>query len=160
MQTVIALLITLAEIEHVAEAKNWGYQSARIYVLFSRTKPALVLPDTETAPRAWARIKRGCESLGRPISFADAWIAAMAVQRMTPLVTQPMRERWIMKISREPVDSYGSFGAVLMDHPPHSFVRAAVQRLAQQVRSVQHVRLKDPELKTWEQFNNDMSPRT
>ena len=46
----------------------------------------LLLPDTETA-RAWARIKRGCEKKGRPISFADAWIAAAAVQLNIPLVT-------------------------------------------------------------------------
>ncbi|MGA2595069.1 MAG: PIN domain-containing protein [Bryobacteraceae bacterium] len=46
----------------------------------------LLLPDTETA-RAWARIKCGCETKGKPISFADAWIAAAAVQLNVPLAT-------------------------------------------------------------------------
>jgi len=45
-----------------------------------------LLPDTEIAS-AWARIKRGCEKKGRPITFADAWIAAAAVQLNVPLVT-------------------------------------------------------------------------
>jgi predicted nucleic acid-binding protein len=35
----------------------------------------------------WARIKSGCEKRGRPITFADAWIAAAALQLNVPLVT-------------------------------------------------------------------------
>ena len=46
----------------------------------------LLLPDIESA-RVWARIKSGCERKGRPITFADAWIAAAAVQLNVPLVT-------------------------------------------------------------------------
>ena len=46
----------------------------------------LVLPDAETA-RTWARIKSGCEKKGRPITFADAWIAAAALQLNVPLAT-------------------------------------------------------------------------
>ena len=33
------------------------------------------------------RIKSGCEKKGRPITFADAWIAAAALQLSVPLVT-------------------------------------------------------------------------
>jgi len=43
-----------------------------------------LLPDAETA-RLWARIKSGCEKKGRPLTFADAWIAASAVQLNIPL---------------------------------------------------------------------------
>ena len=35
----------------------------------------------------WARVKSGCEKKGRPITFADAWIAAAALQSNIPLVT-------------------------------------------------------------------------
>src|SRR5271154_2507807 len=77
-------LITLAEIEYGMEAKNWGASRRELMRRFL-ARFALVLPDTETA-RAWARIKRGCERKGRPISFADAWIAATAVQLSIPLV--------------------------------------------------------------------------
>ena len=78
-------LITLAEIEYGMEAKNWGASRRDLMRRFlARFTP--LIPDTETA-RAWARIKRGCEKKGRPISFADAWIAAAAVQLNIPLVT-------------------------------------------------------------------------
>jgi len=78
-------LITLAEIEYGMEAKNWG--AARRDLMRRFLMPfTLLLPDTETA-RAWARIKSGCERRGRPITFADAWIAAAALQLNVPLVT-------------------------------------------------------------------------
>jgi predicted nucleic acid-binding protein len=35
----------------------------------------------------WARIKNDCEKKGRPMMFADAWIAASAVLLNVPLVT-------------------------------------------------------------------------
>jgi predicted nucleic acid-binding protein len=78
-------LIALAEIEYGMEAKNWG-ASRRDLMRRFLARFTLLLPDTETA-RAWARIKRGCEKKGRPISFADAWISAAAVQLNIPLVT-------------------------------------------------------------------------
>jgi predicted nucleic acid-binding protein len=43
---------------------------------------APLLPDTETAA-LWARIKASCARKGRPITFADAWIGAAAVQLNT-----------------------------------------------------------------------------
>jgi predicted nucleic acid-binding protein len=78
-------LITLAEIEYGMEAKNWG-ASRRDLMRRFLTHFTLLSPDTETA-RVWARIKSGCERRGRPITFADAWIAAAAVQLNVPLVT-------------------------------------------------------------------------
>ena len=50
-----------------------------------------LLPDTETA-RLWARIKNSCGRKGRPITFADAWIAAAAMQLNIPLVTHNARD--------------------------------------------------------------------
>jgi len=67
------------------EAKNWGANRRDLMRRFlSRFTP--LLPDTETA-RAWARIRCACEKKGKPISFADGWIAAAAVQLNIPLVT-------------------------------------------------------------------------
>ncbi|MBZ5612204.1 MAG: PIN domain-containing protein [Acidobacteriia bacterium] len=78
-------LITLAEIEYGMEAKNWGAGRRDLMRRFlARFTP--LLPDTETA-RTWARIKNGCEKKGRPITFADAWIAATALQLNVPLAT-------------------------------------------------------------------------
>ena len=83
-------LITLAEIEYGMEAKNWG--AARRYLMRRfLTRFTLPLADAETA-RAWARIKSACERKGRPITSADAWIAAAAVQSNLPLVTHNARD--------------------------------------------------------------------
>ena len=78
-------LTTLAEIEYGMEAKNWGAARRDLMRRFL-TRFTLLLPDAETA-QAWARIKSGCEKRGRPITFADAWIAAAASQVNVPLVT-------------------------------------------------------------------------
>jgi predicted nucleic acid-binding protein len=78
-------LVTLAEIEYGMEAKNWGAGRRDLMRRFlARFTP--LLPDTETAI-LWARIKSNCEKHGRLITFADAWIAASAVQLSVPLVT-------------------------------------------------------------------------
>jgi predicted nucleic acid-binding protein len=78
-------LITLAEVEYGMEAKNWG-ASRRDLMRRFLTRFTLLSPDAETA-RVWAQIKSACEKKGRPITFADAWIAAAAVQLNVPLVT-------------------------------------------------------------------------
>jgi predicted nucleic acid-binding protein len=78
-------LMTLAEIEFGMEAKGWGSRRRDLMGLFL-TGFTVLSPDTDTA-RVWARIKNGCDKKGRPIAFADAWIAAAAVQLNVPLVT-------------------------------------------------------------------------
>jgi predicted nucleic acid-binding protein len=78
-------LITLAEIEYGMEVKHWGSNRRDLMRRFL-ARFTLLLPDSETA-RAWARIKSASDRKGRPISFADAWIAAAAVQLNVPLVT-------------------------------------------------------------------------
>lgn len=78
-------LISLAEIEYGMEVKNWGTARRTLMHRFlARFTP--LLPDAETAV-LWARIKSNCEKKGRPITFADAWIAAAAVQLNVPLAT-------------------------------------------------------------------------
>jgi predicted nucleic acid-binding protein len=78
-------LISLAEIEYGMEVKNWGSDRRKLMHRFlGRFTP--LLPDIETAA-LWARIKSNCSKKGRPITFADAWIAAAAVQLNVPLVT-------------------------------------------------------------------------
>src|ERR1039457_3643805 len=75
-------LITLAEIEYGMEAKNWGAARRDLMRRFL-TRFTLLLPDAETA-LTWAQLKNGCEKKGRPITFADAWIAAAALQLNLP----------------------------------------------------------------------------
>jgi predicted nucleic acid-binding protein len=78
-------LISLAEIEYGMEVKNWGSARRDLMHRFLARFTAL-LPDHDTAA-LWAKIKSSCEKKGRPITFADAWIAASAVQLNIPLVT-------------------------------------------------------------------------
>lgn len=78
-------LITIAEIEYGMEVNNWGAGRRELMRRFlARFTP--LLPDMETA-LLWARIKTGCERKGRPITFADAWVAAAALQLGVPLAT-------------------------------------------------------------------------
>jgi predicted nucleic acid-binding protein len=78
-------LITIAEIEYGMEVKSWGINRRELMRRFL-DRFAVLLPDVETA-RLWARIKTACEKKGRPITFADAWIAAAALQLNVPLAT-------------------------------------------------------------------------
>jgi predicted nucleic acid-binding protein len=78
-------LFTVAEIEYGMEAKNWGATRRDLMRRFL-TRFTTLLPDAETA-RLWAGIKSGGEKKGRPIAFADAWIAAAALQLNVPLAT-------------------------------------------------------------------------
>ena len=78
-------VISLAEIEYGMEVKNWGSTRRDLMRRFL-ARFASLLPDPETAV-LWARIKSNCEKKGRPITFADAWIAAAAVQLNAPLAT-------------------------------------------------------------------------
>jgi predicted nucleic acid-binding protein len=78
-------LITVAEIEYGMEAKNWGPNGRDLMRRFL-ARFTLLLPDNETA-RSWAQVKSGCDKRGRQITFADAWIAAAALQLDVPLVT-------------------------------------------------------------------------
>ena len=79
-------LITLAEIEYGIEVKNWGTNRRDLMRRFLGRFTPFILPDEETA-RLWAQVKSGCEKKGRPITFADAWIAAAALQLNAPLAT-------------------------------------------------------------------------
>jgi predicted nucleic acid-binding protein len=83
-------LITLAEIEYGMEVKTWGANRRDLMHRFlGRFTP--LLPDAEAA-RLWARIKSAREKTGRPITFADAWIAAAALQLNVALVTHNTRD--------------------------------------------------------------------
>ena len=83
-------LITLAEIEYGMELKNWGANRRTLMRRFLDRFTHL-LPDAETAC-VWARIKSAREKKGRPITFADAWIAAAALQLNVPLATHNARD--------------------------------------------------------------------
>jgi predicted nucleic acid-binding protein len=84
-RSLMVSLITLAEIEYGMELKNWG-TSRRDLMRRFLSRFTTLLPDAETG-RWWARIKSSGAKRGRQITFADAWIAAAALQLNVPLVT-------------------------------------------------------------------------
>src|SRR5579863_4674907 len=71
-------LVTVAEVEYGMEVKSWG-ENRRALMRRFLDRFTLLLPDMETA-RIWAGIKSAREKKGRPITFADAWIASAALQ--------------------------------------------------------------------------------
>ena len=46
-----------------------------------------LIPADGAMARMWAQVRTDCERVGRPIGFADAWIAATALQLNIPLVS-------------------------------------------------------------------------
>lgn len=78
-------LISVGEIEYGMNVKNWGGARRELMHRFLANF-TLLLPNSETAV-LWARIRNDCEKKGRRIEFADAWIAASAVQLNLSLAT-------------------------------------------------------------------------
>jgi predicted nucleic acid-binding protein len=76
---------TVAELYQWAEINNWG--TARRARLDRWLTHFVILPyDNETA-QVWARIRSSRRRQGRPISTADAWIAACALRYNCSLIT-------------------------------------------------------------------------
>lgn len=76
---------TRAELERWALLHNWGvrrYSELRLHL-----KDYLFAGVDEATCLRWAEIKVNAQRIGRPISGADAWIAATALNYAVPLVT-------------------------------------------------------------------------
>ncbi len=77
--------MTQAELLLWPRVNRWGTARATSLRQYVRGYVTL-LPDDETC-QIWAEVCAGCRALGRPISAADAWVAATAIQWDLPLVT-------------------------------------------------------------------------
>ena len=77
--------VTLAELEHWALRRRWG--AARRAEMDRYLEDVAVLPCDEVLCRTWAEVTFRAEGDGRPISCADAWIAATALHDDLPLIT-------------------------------------------------------------------------
>ncbi|MCR4318250.1 MAG: type II toxin-antitoxin system VapC family toxin [Planctomycetes bacterium] len=77
--------ITLGELYYGAEKANWGVRKRND--LDSLLESFVVIPfDTEIA-RRYGSIVAARRKIGRPISFADGWIAACAIRHDLKLIT-------------------------------------------------------------------------
>ncbi len=82
--------MTIAEIYFWAERRHWGARR-RTYVDETLHGYAVISCD-DALCLSWAEIRYGCERKGRPISVADAWIAACALRFDAPLVTHNRKD--------------------------------------------------------------------
>ncbi len=82
--------MTRSELLVWPEANNWG-QSRREELRKHLGLFTTLLPDDDS-PRFWADVIVESKRLGRPMSAADAWIAATAIQWELPLATNNSRD--------------------------------------------------------------------
>src|SRR5580693_289149 len=90
--------MTLAEIRHGALAANWGTRKCE--VLETYLADFSVLHSDSLLCSIWAEVRTESIRKGRPMSSADAWIAATALALPAPLVTNnPNDYRHLDKLS-------------------------------------------------------------
>jgi tRNA(fMet)-specific endonuclease VapC len=77
--------MTLAEMRQGAADANWGPRKCD--VLETYLDDFKVLHSDNLLCSAWAAVRNESTRKGRPISSADAWIAASAIVLSAPLVT-------------------------------------------------------------------------
>jgi len=83
-------VVTIAEIEYGMESRRWSEaRKDRMRRVLARFTP---IPAERETARIWAQIRVHCERKGRPIGFADAWIAATAMQLDIPLVSHNAKD--------------------------------------------------------------------
>lgn len=76
---------TRAELERWTLERNWG--GRRKDALRTHLRNFVLDAPDESVCLQWARVMDGARRQGRPISTADAWIAATALAYGVPLVT-------------------------------------------------------------------------
>ena len=81
----VVSFMTMAEMRQGAMDANWGPRKCA--VLEAYLADFSVLHSDSLLCSTWAAIRNESTQKGRPISSADAWIAATALVLSTPLVT-------------------------------------------------------------------------
>lgn len=89
-QTLFISFMTKAELLLWPVVNGWG-ERRRQELMVHLSGFSTLLPDDES-PRFWAEVMSESRRLGRPMSAADAWIAATAIQWRLPLVTNNYRD--------------------------------------------------------------------
>lgn len=83
-------LMSVAELNLWAAHRQWGPQRRRDLAQ-AMGKCVVLQPDLQTAD-LWATVTAHRRRIGRPISCADAWIAASALRFDLPFVTRNTRD--------------------------------------------------------------------
>ena len=85
---VATTVITLAELNAGVLAADSAEVRARRLTTLDAVADMVALPVDEDAARAWARLRVYLAETGRRMGINDLWIAAIAVSRWLPVVTQ------------------------------------------------------------------------
>ncbi|MDQ6906027.1 MAG: type II toxin-antitoxin system VapC family toxin [Chloroflexota bacterium] len=88
--TVALSFMTIAELYYWADIALWGIRKRAELQTF--LQEYAILRSNEVTCRLWARIRAKCAQQGRPISVADAWVAACALRFDAPLVTHNRKD--------------------------------------------------------------------
>jgi tRNA(fMet)-specific endonuclease VapC len=86
----IVSFMTLAEMRQGALAANWG--SRKCDLLEAYLADFSVLNSDNLLCSTWAQVRNESARKGRPMSPADAWIAASALVLSAPLVTNNAKD--------------------------------------------------------------------
>jgi tRNA(fMet)-specific endonuclease VapC len=86
----VVSFMTLAEMRHGALEANWGQR--KLEVLETYLADFKVLHSDNLLCSTWAAVRNESTRKGRPISSADAWIAATAMVLAVPLVTNNLKD--------------------------------------------------------------------
>lgn len=81
----VVSFMTVAEMRQGALDANWGYRKCA--VLEAYLADFLILHSDSLLCSMWAAVRNESTQKGRPISSADAWIAATALVLSVPLAT-------------------------------------------------------------------------
>ena len=85
---VATTVITLAELNAGVLAAGSAEVRARRLTTLDAVADMVALPVDEDAAREWARLRVHLAETGRRMGINDLWIAAIAVSRGLPVVTQ------------------------------------------------------------------------
>ena len=83
-------VMSLAEIRRWPRERKWGV--AKTAILEESLAGHAILPLTARTADIWARIFMQRKQAGRPMSVADCWIAASAIEFGLPLLTHNNRD--------------------------------------------------------------------
>lgn len=87
-EAVATTVITLAELNAGILAAGSAEVRARRLATLDAVADILALPVDEDAARVWARLRVYLAETGRRMGINDLWIAAIAVSRGLPVITQ------------------------------------------------------------------------
>ncbi len=82
--------MTVAELFQWAILRQWG--NRRLSRLEQYLSNYLVIPVDQPLCREWAQVRSDRQSVGRPISAQDAWIAATALHYGLSLITHNVKD--------------------------------------------------------------------